>query len=129
MECDEQKPAEQAAPALPSFINQDDILTTDLQILEDMGLLEQRTREFEELMADTRTDFKYLSYNDQQLLEFDKHDYVDSLQTAETGHPNKLESINFVKAIEGYMEEKYTSLEQKRVGAEQRLDRLLEHDF
>lgn len=86
-------------------------------------------------MADAKTDFKYLSYNDQQLLEIDKHDYVDSLQTSDhmqttdTTRSNKLERINFVKAVENYMEEKYTSLEQKRVVGEQRLDRLLEHDF
>lgn len=121
-----QKKAE--APPLPCYINKNDILDTDPQILDGMGDVEQRLRDFEELMAENRTDFKYLSYNDQAIREQDKEQYVDSLRQADDAGnlPNKLYGINFVQTVETYMEDKYSSLEQQRVTAEHKLEKLVE---
>jgi hypothetical protein len=45
-----------------AFINKEDILATDTAILEEIGELEQRTRMFDEMVADTKGD--NLAYND-----------------------------------------------------------------
>ena len=113
-------------------VNQDDILTTDSQIIEGLSHVEDRLKEFEELMAETGTDHKYLSYNDQAIYEFDKEQYVESLmfESEMAKRPrDKLYSTNFVKTIESYMEDKYAELEHQRVAAEDNFSKLVELDF
>ena len=49
------------------FLNKDDILVTDREILEAVGDLKERTKAFESLMAETTVDTKFLSYDDATL--------------------------------------------------------------
>ena len=57
----------------PNYIRKEDILETDLIIMEDLGDLDERERDFEDLMNDHKMDFKYLTYNDMpNALEHDK---------------------------------------------------------
>lgn len=114
-------------PSLPPVTKMEQILITDTQILEDMDNWEQRIKDFDEIMAESKTDFKYLSYNDMQIHEFDKSMYVESLTMDNSD--DKMSNINFIKTIENFIEDKYSTLEHKRIDAEKSFQRMVEQEL
>ena len=46
------------------FINKEDVLMTEAEMLKDMGDVEKRNQEFADLMNQSVVDSKYLFYND-----------------------------------------------------------------
>ena len=107
----------------PNYINKDEILITNSNILDDLSDLDKRQKEYEDLMNDNKLDFKYLSYNDQPtVMEYDKQQYVSSLMQGDHQSNKKMYQINMVKNIEQFCEDKYTSLENTRFKTEKEFE-------
>lgn len=114
------------------FINKEDVLMTTAEMLQDMGDVEKRNKEFADLMDQAAVDSKFLFYKDDiDKQQQDEQQYViqpdpdlvklnKEMMTKErhAAQQSRLFSNKVVNLVHQYYEEKYVDLESRKTHAE-----------
>ena len=101
----------------PLFINSKDILQDNQAMLDQMGDIEKRNKEFEELSYQAQVDQKYLWYEREDDYMIDAPNDLDiegDVKMGTLGSKNDMYHHRVVKLVESYYEDKYNDLENKR---------------
>ena len=112
----------------------------DADLIQSLGDAEDRNREFEQLMKQSKVDSKFLCYDDNPddlMIDVPFNDLFvkdlamgdQEMQKQGRNDQSNLYQNKVVKMIESYYEDKYVDLEKKRVQAEGDFERSLAVDF